>query len=228
MHLSQSIGSILLASSFLLSGALGEGEEREIIGYRIAHEDEAAYINEHNRPYRDEIYDDYTNRNQLGHGIYMTNEPASWPAYDDEWNCVIKADSQKMKEVSKVWIPEYRREIKNGLAVWPIRLWFAEEEDILEYIESLVPEKPEQALRFSYISGLPEELQMLIPTETINKNELDFWAQCWKTLDEQLEFSSKTIEWTTDWDIVGNSGPAVEENTSLSQILEEMTLGQEE
>ncbi|KAI9048446.1 hypothetical protein LZ554_007282 [Drepanopeziza brunnea f. sp. 'monogermtubi'] len=231
MLLSQSIGSILVASSFLFSGALGEGEEnkQEIIGYRTVHVDEATEINKDNKPYRDEKYDYHPRyAPQLGHGFYMTNEPASWPADSDEWYCAIKADSEAVEKVGKVWIPKHRQQVRNSLAIWPIQLWYADEEDIQEYVEGLVPKDPEKALRFSYIHGVPELLQMVIPTKTINNDELDFWAQCWETEDELLAFSSEIVPWTTKWQIAGNSGPAVEEDTPVSQILAGMSLGQEE
>ncbi|KAI9055112.1 hypothetical protein LZ554_000077 [Drepanopeziza brunnea f. sp. 'monogermtubi'] len=189
--------SILLASSFLFNTAYGK---EEVIGYRVVSPDEAEGINDREKPYNYKAYDDDSLSPQLGRGFYMTNIPDSQLALADEWYCVIKADSDKIEKADKVWIPK-TYEDKEGST----ELWTGNEDAILEYIKSLVPDDPDEALRFSYIISAGDKLQMVIPPKAIDEDDLDLWAQCWETEEEQKEHSSETVQWTT-WKISGTSG----------------------
>jgi hypothetical protein len=122
---------------------------------------------------------------------------------DDHWYCAIEADSEKIKNVGKVWIP---KETTMGGTIWPPKkLWHKGEDVLLSYAKSIVPEEPEKALRFSEISHTRDPmLQMVIPTEAINKDEFDFWAQCWETEYGLLKFSTQTVDWMS-WDIAGRN-----------------------
>ncbi|KAI9055742.1 hypothetical protein LZ554_000683 [Drepanopeziza brunnea f. sp. 'monogermtubi'] len=224
MLLSQSICSILLALSFLSNRAYG----REIIAYRTVSKAEADYINENQRPFRDKELDlRYEEHNQLGQGFYTINEPGGWPSIGHQWHCAIAADSEKMKAVSKVWIPEYywtTRRVGRKSKSERVQLWTYEsknEDTIIRYIrESLGVPRPEKALRFATIPSLSEsiKLQMVIPTETINSNDLDFWAQCWETRAGLLESQPQpqTVDWMSWEDIAGNRDPVDPEPSGSS------------
>ncbi|KAJ5035101.1 uncharacterized protein L3040_008362 [Drepanopeziza brunnea f. sp. 'multigermtubi'] len=177
--LSQSISSILLASSFLFTRACGE-REREIIGYRTL-SSEADNSNDYERRYRNAEYDEEATTAQIGAGFYTFNEPAGWQARGNEWYCVLEADSELLKKISKVWIPKsYTKSTGDG----ETQLWHRDEETLLEYIQSIVPESdPKKALRFSAIPSVPGKVQMLIPSETI-EDELEIWSQCYETEKE--------------------------------------------
>ncbi|EKD16840.1 uncharacterized protein L3040_001123 [Drepanopeziza brunnea f. sp. 'multigermtubi'] len=190
--------SILLASSVLFNTAYG----KEVIGYRIVSPDEAEGINDNNKPFDYKAYDDDSLSPQLGRGFYMTNVPDSQLALSDEWYCVIKADSDKIGKADKVWIPKIFEDEERS-----VELWTGNEDAILEYIKSLVSDDAEEALRFSYIVGAGEKLQMVIPPEAIDEDDLGLWAQCWATEEEQMRHSSEIVPWTT-WNIVGNLGPS--------------------
>ncbi|EKD13055.1 hypothetical protein MBM_08817 [Drepanopeziza brunnea f. sp. 'multigermtubi' MB_m1] len=208
---SQSVCSVLLALGVLLDRAHG----KKVIAYRTVAKEEAAYINEHHKPHRDKIYDERRDRNfkrQLGNGFYTVNKPGNWDGVGDEWYCVIEADDDKMEEVGKVWVPK----TTPGDGGRPKHLW-DDEDAILEYIGTLMPD-PEKALRFSYIVPLPK-LQMVIPTEMINSDELDFSAECWQTQAELEAYSSETVDWTS-WKIAGEDPGPPPEELSLSQKLE--------
>ncbi|EKD16231.1 uncharacterized protein L3040_009531 [Drepanopeziza brunnea f. sp. 'multigermtubi'] len=195
MLLPQFVCPILLAVSFLANTAYGS---REVIGYRTVSQDEARYIRIYKRPFKDKAFDVRIEEyNQLGQGFYTVNEPAGWQGSVESWYCVLEADSRKIKEVKKVWIPQYYKNTK----LWS--LWKRNEKTILEYIRSIGVPNPRKALRFSYIKVAPQKLQMVIPTDTINNNELDITAQCWKTEGELSQYSSKTVDWKS-WKIAGN------------------------
>ncbi|KAI9053577.1 hypothetical protein LZ554_002531 [Drepanopeziza brunnea f. sp. 'monogermtubi'] len=195
MLLSQStkFWSILLASSVFLSQALADSG-REIIGFRNVPPSEAARINIGGKPVEAEQEDvgaEFVSK--LGKGYYLINEPAGFGAALGEWYCVVEADSEKMKDVSKVWIPKAE-----------IELWSGDETAIKEYIET-VGLDARKALRFSVadISGLEAAAtiyQMVIPTEMVVEDELDLTAKCWQTEKEIKSYTSDGLDWK-DWEI---------------------------
>ncbi|KAI9054576.1 hypothetical protein LZ554_001729 [Drepanopeziza brunnea f. sp. 'monogermtubi'] len=204
---SKSICSILLASSFLFNIAYGE---RDLIGYRIAPDKEAAYINEHNHPPTEiEFYEAFND--QLGKAFHMINDPAptwaSWP--DTQWYCAIEGDMEKVRDMRKMWIPHLNDLYDSGL-------WYREEKDIIEYIERFVTDDADKVLRFShgYCSERYEnQLNMAIPFELVKGNYFELWGQCWGTSDELEEYVSGkgkdpsiNIPWKS-WDIEGSPGP---------------------
>ncbi|KAJ5047496.1 uncharacterized protein L3040_003320 [Drepanopeziza brunnea f. sp. 'multigermtubi'] len=188
--LSQSTCSILLASSFLFNKAYGRG----LIAYRIVSEDVARDINQHEKP-RDQNFDQRSSK-QLGEGFYAANIIAHWRATPSAWYCAIEADIDRIRDLSKVWIPEGNIETNQIL-------WYKNEETILGYIQSIAPENPEKALRFSSSSEWPEQLQIVIPTVTLNDDNLDFWAKCWETKKELEDYTTEPVNWL-DWDIIGD------------------------
>ncbi|EKD15194.1 uncharacterized protein L3040_001563 [Drepanopeziza brunnea f. sp. 'multigermtubi'] len=193
--LSQSICSILLASSFLFNGAYG----RELLGYRIVPQEEADFVNEHNKPYTEEK--DYERfYDQMGKGLHLVNEPASWWGREWEWYCAFEADLEKIKEATKVWIPHVNY-------MYYENLWYREEREILEYITTIVSENPEKALRFSigYFSARTEEMTMAIPLAAVQNNDYDLWGKCWRTRDELKEYANRILDWRS-WEIIGTPG----------------------
>ncbi|EKD20729.1 hypothetical protein MBM_01411 [Drepanopeziza brunnea f. sp. 'multigermtubi' MB_m1] len=204
--ISQYVCPIFLALSFLFIRAQGE---RILIGYRTVNEAEALAINSNNKPTRDERLDRVGPVNQLGHAFYMTNDPIGWPGYRgvEKWYCYIKADVDKMREVGKVWIPHFIEEENFDGEMEVINLWRGNEEDILDYIHSMLPDTmPEKVLRFSYISFvLGRRLQMAIPTAMVNNDDLDLWAQCFDKKKDLWETSDETVLWE-NWGIVGDPG----------------------
>jgi hypothetical protein len=124
------------------------------------------------------------------------------------WFCVIKADKEKIKAATKVWIPKYSPEpTEDGEK--PTTLWSKRkdnDEDISKYITSFGISDPEKALRFSYLSQDPEKMQMVIPTDMLNKNDLDLWAHCWEKEYELEDEYSETVNWKGWEGIVGNPG----------------------
>ncbi|EKD18691.1 hypothetical protein MBM_02933 [Drepanopeziza brunnea f. sp. 'multigermtubi' MB_m1] len=203
---SPSICSILLALSFHFNRAQGD---MEIIGYRTASDAEAVYINENHKLDPNIEYDRGMAFHQLGRGFYMSNVPTRWRARSNEWYCAVKADSDKLEDIGKVWIP---KAISADEKQWPLGkpLWYQREEVLLSYIKEHVPEDPEKALRFSYLSSYENDLQMVIPHETIKDDKLELWLECWKTEGEMLDFSNEIINWDK-YEIAGKPEPAAEE-----------------
>ncbi|KAJ5051533.1 uncharacterized protein L3040_001309 [Drepanopeziza brunnea f. sp. 'multigermtubi'] len=200
--------SLLLALSFLFIRAQGFDESllnREVIGYRTASKEEAEKINENHKPYRDKRFDEGRRLNQLGSGFYMTPDPAGWEGDMDKenWYCVITADSDKIKDARKIYIPEYYEETSHE-EIEEKMLWHEGEEVIVEYIRKFLPD-PEKVLRFSYISLYEEDTQMLIPTDMLNSDVLDLWSQCYATEAELLAYSREVIDWKK-WDVAGDPG----------------------
>ncbi|EKD17181.1 uncharacterized protein L3040_005399 [Drepanopeziza brunnea f. sp. 'multigermtubi'] len=206
---SKSIFTILLALIFLFNRAQAFlfSDDREVIGYRTVGEEEAELINDGNKPYRDEFYDaERAGINQLGNGFYMTAVPAGWAGDPTEknWYCVIEAEKENIEDVGKAWIPEFYQKMTWNGQFEEENLWVGDEEVIVDYIESLTP-NPEKALRFSYISYVGWDLQMVIPTQVLNDDELELWAQCFESKEELLEYSDKTVDWES-WGILGDPG----------------------
>ncbi|KAI9054581.1 hypothetical protein LZ554_001734 [Drepanopeziza brunnea f. sp. 'monogermtubi'] len=209
MLLPQSICSVLLASSFLFSRAQGQDDDnRIIIGYRTVSEDEAEDINMMQRPMRDKAFDmaNYDEGHRpIGSGFYMVNVPAGWKAQDEDWHCVIKANKAEFDEAIKVWIPEYMHIIVSDSVVTQLKLWTGNEENIDYYIASLGLFPMGRELLFSRIKGVDTMLQMLIPTDMVNNQDLDLWSQCWRTKDELKAYASETVKWE-NWYIAGEPG----------------------
>ncbi|KAI9054086.1 hypothetical protein LZ554_001257 [Drepanopeziza brunnea f. sp. 'monogermtubi'] len=206
MLLSQStICSILLTWSLLFSRAQGTAPGKEIIGYRTVSEDEFYYLEENSRPFRNPEFDVAARiSNQLGQGYTLINVPAGWRAKKGEAYCAFEANSAKMNAATKVWIPESYEEIGWDPEVKERRaLWAGTEEEISDYLLSMV-DNPQKALRFSYVQENPDQLLMVIPTETINANELDILAYCWKTEYGLKKYmNAQPVKWA-NWDILGD------------------------
>ncbi|KAJ5035562.1 uncharacterized protein L3040_008028 [Drepanopeziza brunnea f. sp. 'multigermtubi'] len=210
MLLSQSVCSVLLAASFLF----GKGHGREVIGYRTVSPWETGETNQNLRPVRNPNFDRKREKyNVLGSGYYMVNKPGGWEPTPPWWNgarpqyCVIEADMDKVRKVPKIWIPEsYSAKSGGGSRAPRKRLWTymtKNDDAINEYIKSMGVRNPKKAFRFAYMPGPKKEHQMVIPTETINNNELDFWAQCFPTKEQLLARSDKEVDWDS-WGIIGD------------------------
>ncbi|KAI9053120.1 hypothetical protein LZ554_003387 [Drepanopeziza brunnea f. sp. 'monogermtubi'] len=189
MPLSKSICAILLAFIFFFN----QGDAtRIVIGYRTVSPVEAGLINSGNNPTRDTSYDHGPDDPfQLGNGLYLTQIPGAWAAEDDDWYCVIKADEEMLDQINKAWIPRVH--------------WFRGEEEVVHYIRRLPARDPEKALRFSYIWASEDLLQMLIPTNVVNNDELDLWGKCFETKAELEAYSSHNIDWEA-WNLRGDPG----------------------
>ncbi|EKD16202.1 uncharacterized protein L3040_009559 [Drepanopeziza brunnea f. sp. 'multigermtubi'] len=215
MSPSKSLCAILLVFSFLFSRAQGGviGQvvyDREVIGYRTVSPLEAAKINEKNKPTRDLIFGQIRQfKNQLGTGFSLTQVPALWEGDPrvKNWYCVVEADREKMEEAQKVYIPEYYENTYQNGRRQEIQLWFAGDRYIMEYIWQYIRHSQggEKALRFSYIASKGYNMQMVIPTEVVNKDELELWSECFKTKEELLAYSDKTVNWDS-WNIKGEIG----------------------
>lgn len=44
---------------------------------------------------------------QLGEGAYLSPGPGQWTVAADYWLCLVTADSDQIKAVPKLWIPEF-------------------------------------------------------------------------------------------------------------------------
>ncbi|KAI9050363.1 hypothetical protein LZ554_005529 [Drepanopeziza brunnea f. sp. 'monogermtubi'] len=213
---SKSICAILLASSFasgftwspFLNKAQGLLGRRQIIGYRTVNRLEADIINDNHKPFRDKRLDENGRYHQLGHGFYISNEAAFWKGRRGDWYCAVKADKNKIAKADKIYIPEYYPKTTSDGPIKKTHLWAGDEDEILEYIESaksMIP-NPEKALRFSLIMYEGLSLQMVVPTDMVNDDELDLWGKCFETKKELLEYSGETINWKKRWGIIGDPG----------------------
>ncbi|EKD15660.1 hypothetical protein MBM_06288 [Drepanopeziza brunnea f. sp. 'multigermtubi' MB_m1] len=214
---SKSICAFLLALSFAQSFASGLSWDsflnraqglfggRQIIGYRTVSKLEADMVNFRNRPFRDRAFDLNGRFQQLGHGLYLSNEAGLWNGRPGSWYCAIKANKKKIAKANKIYIPEYYEHTTEDGEIENTHLWVGREDEILEYLESRVKD-PKKALRFSYTLYEGWSMQMLIPTDMVNNNdEFDLWAKCFETKRELFKYSSATIDWKS-WNIVGDPG----------------------
>ncbi|EKD18002.1 uncharacterized protein L3040_004541 [Drepanopeziza brunnea f. sp. 'multigermtubi'] len=189
MFSSQSVCSTLLALGFFFSRAQG----KEIIGYGTASQSEAETINREEKP--------SDANGQLGWGLYLTDVPPRRSLYKNPWHCVVKANVDKIKDLSKVWIPESYDQI-TFTGRRPTQLWYEDEEIIIEYVETKVPD-PKKALRFTHNPEDSSKLRMVIPTDLMHDDDLGLWARCWETKNELMDYSrGESLDWT-DWQIVG-------------------------
>ncbi|KAI9051830.1 hypothetical protein LZ554_004092 [Drepanopeziza brunnea f. sp. 'monogermtubi'] len=199
---SKSMFAILLALSSLLSRAQAFWWdvllEQNVIGYATVPTSQALRINEDNKLYVPE----FEYRPQLGPGIYLVNEPGSWQGDEGSWYCAIKARRWKMNRIKKVFIPKTYLSLTDD-GIKENQLWGAEEGVILEYIKMLMISKPAKALRFSWVKGIRWQLQMAIPKEVVEKDDLDLWAQCFESEEELFEFSSDIVNFEA-WTIAGD------------------------
>ncbi|EKD15301.1 uncharacterized protein L3040_001669 [Drepanopeziza brunnea f. sp. 'multigermtubi'] len=196
--------AILIALSFLFDRAqavfgLRPGMFRgEVIGYASVLEDEAIRINQNNKPF----VENPTRQAQLGEGFYMVSRPGIWRGIEGAWYCAVRANTEKMKGIDKIYIPEYYRAVPSNKRQ---RLYSQGEDVIMEYLASEDLLTPGEALRFGPILGSHSQLQMLIPTTVINDDKLSLWAKCFKSEFELREYTNEEIDWQhrEDWEIKG-------------------------
>ncbi|KAK1974088.1 hypothetical protein LZ30DRAFT_430108 [Colletotrichum cereale] len=198
---------LLLALGYLFTTC--SGEARKVIGYRTVDAEEATKINQKHRLFRDPAFDgdgSVAEENQIGNGFYLVPKPAGLRSTPDkkQWYCVIKAEEERLDEVSKVWIPQ----TYNSRSFWGDRdsgvLWGGGEKTIARYVEGFKVD-PDKTLRFTYIQGREPQLQMLIPTKMANDDLLDFFAECFETVVELPANGKKSVDFR-QWDVKGDPG----------------------
>ncbi|KAI9052331.1 hypothetical protein LZ554_003681 [Drepanopeziza brunnea f. sp. 'monogermtubi'] len=202
---SKSVCAVLLALSFLVNGAQGIlwnnlWQRDQVIGYATVSEIQAKLINQDNKLHRGNKL--YVEKPQYvphtGSGFYILNEPGNWirsSVGEDKgrWYCAIRARKIQMRDIAKIKIP--------------VSLMSEDEEKIVDHIASTnLIRKPKEALRFSYIKGSKRwQLQMLIPTDVITKDDLKLWAQCFESEQELVDFSKVVPNWDA-WKAKGYLG----------------------
>ncbi|KAK2030252.1 hypothetical protein LX32DRAFT_330447 [Colletotrichum zoysiae] len=170
---------------------------RVLIGYRVVDEREAAIINRMKRIFRDPDYDvwaEFRGGAQTGLGVYLSGRLDAWHSTSDNWQCYVEADEARLDATPKVWIPKW---LPTRPGAKRIELWNSQEGDIQNYVASqLKPgEDKHNALRLSYISLMEPNEQLLIPTSMAQNNALDFYAKCFKTLEEVRQHHSGTVNY---------------------------------
>ncbi|KAJ5046633.1 uncharacterized protein L3040_003871 [Drepanopeziza brunnea f. sp. 'multigermtubi'] len=66
--------------------------------------------------------------------------------------------------------------------------------------------EPKEALRFSWVKGFKGwQLQMLIPTDVVKKDDLELRARCFASEEELMKFSHVTLDWDA-WKAKGYLG----------------------
>ncbi|KAI9051252.1 hypothetical protein LZ554_005353 [Drepanopeziza brunnea f. sp. 'monogermtubi'] len=216
MPRSKSIFAILLALSSLFCRAQGflGINEKIVIGYASLPADEAKDINKDNRIYVQES----ALVTQLGAGFHMINDPKRLPSVVGTWYCAIKAKREQLDNIGMVYIPQSYEKLSSRIPQpneeWPVRikqkLWFESEEVILRFLISTALTKyPHSALRFSWVSGVPWQLQMVVPMDVVNSGELKLWGKCFKSKKDLEKYSDKVIDWddAEEWPIRGLRGP---------------------
>ncbi|EKD14916.1 hypothetical protein MBM_07127 [Drepanopeziza brunnea f. sp. 'multigermtubi' MB_m1] len=202
---SRSVCAVLIALSFLFNKAQGVlwkdfWKKNQVIGYATVSEEQAKLINKDNKLYEgDELHvkrPPYAL--QTGSGFYILNGPGNWvrSSIDEEerrWYCAIEARKRKMKNIGKIKIP--------------ISLWSENEEEIVDYITlTRLVSEPKEALRFSWVKGFKGwQLQMLIPTDVVKKDDLELRARCFASEEELMKFSHVTLDWDA-WKAKGYLG----------------------
>ncbi|KAI9052321.1 hypothetical protein LZ554_003673 [Drepanopeziza brunnea f. sp. 'monogermtubi'] len=200
---SKSTFAILLASIF--HGAQGFlGINNDVIGFANVPVDLARRINEDNNLHVNEL----AARWQVGPGFYLLDDPNWFTPNVESRVCIVEANLEKMQAIRKVWIPKIFETWGDFNEIRTNQLWGQPEQVILDYIQyELLIEPPESVLRFSWSYG---SRQMTIPTDVVNNNDLDFWAECYETLAElknelkdelRAEDSEQIIDWEAMWRI---------------------------
>ncbi|KAI9049124.1 hypothetical protein LZ554_006972 [Drepanopeziza brunnea f. sp. 'monogermtubi'] len=207
---SKSIFPILLALSFLFDGAFGietsciipwicYASKNQVIGYAKVPQAQGQSIA---RTHKLDVEDSTTSK-QVGPGFYMLSEPI-WEEEERSWYCVIKANREKMRKVSKAWIPRhYQQTTEDGETVVK-DLWYQNDVEIIyDYIsyQVFIP-AAEKALRFSWVheGGVWQE-QMTIPENVAKNDDLGIWATCFPTVWDLKRYTQEKVRWTDEWDI---------------------------
>ncbi|KAI9054329.1 hypothetical protein LZ554_001494 [Drepanopeziza brunnea f. sp. 'monogermtubi'] len=220
MFSSQSTGSILLAVGLLLKTA----QAGELIGYRAVTKAEADYINDKDQPDEDAKFDAGT-VTQLGKGLHIVNTPASLEEKIDKWYCAIEAEIDEMKGLDKVWIP--RNDPKTN-----IELWYSGEENIMKYVDTVIDDDADEALRFAY-DGAAAPKVMVLPVEALDDDDLDIFGQCWERKEDMTaKYHNKVVDWTKWGEIEADFDTASESSTEDGTVSglsgrQESVVGQE-
>ncbi|KAK2061553.1 hypothetical protein LY76DRAFT_643902 [Colletotrichum caudatum] len=189
----------LLTHALLVALTLAShvGAARVLIGYRVVDEREAAIINRMKRIFRDPSYDvraEFRGGAQTGLGVYLSGRLDAWHSTTYDWQCYVEADEEKLNAAPKVWIPKWR---PTRAGAKRDELWNSKEDVVQGYVESqLKPgEDKHDALRLSYISLMEPNEQLLIPTSMAQNNALDFYAECFETLEELRRHHRGTVNY---------------------------------
>jgi hypothetical protein len=149
--------------------------------------------------------------NPITHGaaliILIVNTSPGLEGEADDWYCIVQADSKKIDEVGKVWIPESYDKVVSDTETEKVHLWSGDEKLISEYIASQEL-NPDEVLRLSWVAywETPQQ-QMVIPTHMFK--DLDIWTKCFPTPELAENESSGEIDWMT-WESAGKMGIAPE------------------
>ncbi|KAK6208529.1 hypothetical protein QIS74_12047 [Colletotrichum tabaci] len=151
----------LLVTSVVASPVTLAKRDKIIIGYRRVSKEQAADYKNNGGTL---TYDPRlaTGGQQLGPGVYTSPRRGAWPiGGDSDWWCVVRADSEAVDNLGKVWVPSFYHDFDN--------LWYVSEETMTAYIKEVDDGiDPEKAFRLSRIDRDENSLQMLIPPGLLN------------------------------------------------------------
>ncbi|KAI9051254.1 hypothetical protein LZ554_005355 [Drepanopeziza brunnea f. sp. 'monogermtubi'] len=188
---------ILLTLSFLSGKAQGR-----ILGYSFLQNKEALRTEENNGIVVGGLGPS-PNRDQLGSGLYISNQPSDLPDLEGGWYCIITT-KRRIDRLGKVFIPRVYDSMVRGGETQEQGLWGEDDKVIVDYIRYWVLE-PEKALRFSWVQNdLNPSLKliMVVPTKVLEDADLDLRGICFLTRDKLMEKSNKVIDWES-WGIIG-------------------------
>lgn len=118
--------------------------------------------------------------------------------------CVIYIDSDRLNDVSKVWVP-YQNPLTN---TW---MWYDEGSAVADYVNEFgFGWNPDHTLYMSWVQDFKDQIQLLIPPQLVAPGgALGLTAVCKETIAELPDTATVNYD---DWqnNIGGDKGPNVD------------------
>ncbi|KAK1988198.1 hypothetical protein LZ30DRAFT_699980 [Colletotrichum cereale] len=152
-------------------------DNRILIGYRRVSKNEAKEINERENIFRVPQFDEKASKGlaEIGQGVYLALSLDGYNSRNrEDWWCYVEAEEGLFDHVPKVWIPEAKHR--------------RTETEIADYANTFLNRKElthpgHPTVRMAPLGGSHKNsIQMLIPTEVVQRNTLKTYAYCAQTL----------------------------------------------
>jgi hypothetical protein len=131
---------------------------------------------------------------------------------DGNWYCGVSANTEKFKSISKSFVPVSYL----GPGFKDVPLWDQGDQVITKYLREMGRiEDSDKALRFSWVRGKQNQVQMLIPESMLDSPDLELRAKCFDSRDDLGDdFEDDEVDWDDldkkdKWNIRGVPGAQV-------------------
>ncbi|KAI1499131.1 hypothetical protein F5X99DRAFT_411453 [Biscogniauxia marginata] len=170
--------------------------------------DEAEKIKKANGP----VWDFETSRGkptQLGYGVYTVPAPGEWSNRRGDWHCLFKINSKALKDVPKIWIPQWYG--KEQTFLWTIP------DEVERYVGTVNDDwDVDTSFLMSRIWKMEDKLQLLIPPDLVDDDDMGWEAECQDSINKlSIRTQVNYDAWTNN--VGGTKDPVVEDSSDSDE-----------